>query len=381
MKHGFFKKLLSLLLAMTFVLSLGLTAAFAEDGGGENPDQQITSVEVTADTTGTTVDASGQNVEVTANEEKGTITVNVEPSASTPSQEANLGVDVTPVTVEVNNDVSNPVTAGGTTPSDAPAAVTVTGVADSGSASAPAVTVDLNDHNVSAGSGDTKGIIYGIQTNGQNVTVKVDTVTATVTDSKPAKDSNTSAQAVLAENGSTVRANSVKAEGYEATAVRGYSGSVINVDTASATAVRSALAVDAHSTTSVTTIKVSEAKATATATGDDPNSTATAIQVENATVNAGSAAAETENGTAYGISVKEGGGTVTAGSVTATSENGEAIAVEANHSNTDVTVTNAVTATSTNGTAATGINAANGASVAHRLSDRNCKRHRNRCQC
>ena len=320
MKHGIFKKLLSLLLAMTLILSLGLTAAFAEGEG-------ITSVSVEPDNDPQTYDIKVTgDAKVTVDTTTNTYTVD---NGSGP-QGVNINTEQ-PVLVEVNNNVSGEGTFHKT---DVPKSNVVVYVAESDSESAPEVTVELNNHNVSAGHADnegtatdgTKGVIYGIYTDGSNATVTdVGTVTATVTDAKPESENSNSAQAVVAKGGSAVNVNTVQATGYEAAAVRGYSGSVINVDTASATAVRSALAVDAHSTTSVTTIKVSEA--TATATGDDPNSTATAIQVKNATVNAGSAEAEivNSNGTAYGISVKEGGGTVTADSVSATAR------VEENH--------------------------------------------------
>ena len=96
MRHGTFKRLLSLLLAMTLVLSLGLTAAFAEDGGGQNTDQQITSVTVTAnDTTGTTVSAN-TGVNISADQDKKTITVGADNSGGN-----SLPATVTPVTVEV----------------------------------------------------------------------------------------------------------------------------------------------------------------------------------------------------------------------------------------------------------------------------------------
>lgn len=353
MKHGFFKKLLSLLLAMTFVLSLGLTAAFAEGEG-------ITSVSVEPDNDPQTYDIKVTgDAKVTVDTTTNTYTVD---NGSGP-QGVNINTEQ-PVLVEVNNNVSGEGTFHKT---DVPKSNVVVYVAGSDSESAPEVTVELNNHNVSAGHADnegtatdgTKGVIYGIYTDGSNATVTdVGTVTATVTDAKPESENSNSAQAVVAKGGSTVNVNTVQATGYEAAAVRGYSGSVINVDTAAATAVNSALAVDANN--SDTKIEVNTA--TATATGDDLVSQATAIQVTKAIVNAGSAAAETKNGTAYGISVKEGGGNVDAGSVTATSVNGEAIAVEAKNRDTVVTVTNAVTATSTNGTA-TGIKAAYGASV------------------
>ena len=313
MKHGIFKKLLSLLLAMTLILSLGLTAAFADE---EAP----------------VIDS------VAVKEENGTVTVTAKAPADPADQKVEVKADGNTVTVVAATGEKNP------------DPVTVT-------TEAP-VTVEVKS-DVSAGSNSTEGIIYGIQTDGQNVTVEVGTVTATVTNSEPASGDNTSAQAVYAQ-GSTVRADTVNAKGYDATAVRGYSGSEINVGTATATAVHTAAAVDAND--SNTKIEVNTATATATATGDDSKSQATAIQVEKATVYAGSAEAKTENGTAYGISVKEGGGTVTADSVTATSNKGKAIAVEAKNSNTVVTVKNDVTATSTNGTA-NGIEADKGASV------------------
>ncbi len=352
MKRGIFKKLLSLLLAMTIVLSLGLTAAFAEGEG-------ITSVSVEPDNDPQTYDIKVTgDTKVTVDTTTNTYTVD---NGSGP-QGVNINTEQ-PVLVEVNNDVSGEGTFHKT---DVPGSNVVVYVAGSDSESAPEVTVELNNHNVSAGhadnegttAGGTKGVIYGIYTDGSNVTVKeVGTVTATVTNDKVEDESqnNPSAQAVYAQ-GSTVNANTVQATGYEATAVRGYSGSEINVGTATATAVHTAASVDANN--SGTKIEVNKAEATSTGT----ESTATAIQANDATVIAGSAAAETENGTAYGISVKECGGMVTADSVTATSNKGKAIAVEAKNRDTVVTVTNAVTATSTNGTA-NGIEADKGASV------------------
>ena len=303
MKHGIFKKLLSLLLAMTLILSLGLTAAFADES-----EETISQVKVTVDETNGTVKvedtASGENFVKKENDTTVSVAVENKAAGGQPSQTIE---NAQSVTVEVNNNVSGE---GSVQKTDVPGSKVVVYVAGSDSESAPEVKVDLNKNNknnVSAGHADdestttdgTEGVIHAIYTNGQNVTVTgAGTVTATVSNASVEDEfQNTpSAQAVVAKGGSTVNVNTVQATGYEATAVRGYSGSEINVDTASATAVRSALAVDAND--SGTKIEVNKAEATSTAA-------ATAIQAEsNATVIAGSATATADNGTATAVSAK-----------------------------------------------------------------------------
>ncbi|MBQ6610651.1 MAG: hypothetical protein IJH70_09450 [Oscillospiraceae bacterium] len=354
MKHSFFKKLLSLLLVMTLIFSLGLTAAFADES-----EETISQVKVTVDETNGTVKvedtASGENFVKKENDT--TVSVAVE-NKEDGGQSSQTIENAQSVTVEVNNNVSGE---GSVQTTDVPGSKVVVYIAESNSEDAPAVTVDLNDHNVSAGSDSTGGVIYGIYTDGSNVTVtEVGTVTATVTNNevKDTSDNSPSAQAVVAKGGSTVNVNTVQATGYEAAAVRGYSGSEINVEgTAAATAVNRALAVDANY--SGTKIEVNKAEATSTGVG----SAATAIQVENATVNAGSATA-TANGTATAVSA-EGDKTVVTVKNDVTAKalamSNSATAVSADEG--AAVTAGSVTATAGQYSTATAVSAAGGASV------------------
>ena len=314
MKNGTLKKLLALVLATTLILSLGLTTAFAE---GEVPtgEAENTFVEVYATDTqdGVTVNAevpSGQTVDVAVSEDNHTVTVD---AGQGDSSHDSASVQSDSVTVEVNIDVSGEGSAHSSYV-DNGVGVYVEG---STSGTAPQVTVDLNDHNVSASGSD--GIVTGIYADGNNVTVTgAGEVSATV--SGP----DSSAVAIDTTDGATVEAKSAEAEGYEATAVRASGdGSHVEAESATATGVNTATAVDAGFRADV---KVETA--VAETKGDNSDSTATAIQAQcGSNVEANSATARTVNGTAQGITVIEDGASVTVGSVVAESENGDAIAI------------------------------------------------------
>ena len=314
MKNRTLKKLLALVLATTLVLSLGLTAAFAE-GEGPTGEAENTFVEVYANDTqdGVTVNAevpSGQTVDVAVSEDNHTVTVD---AGQGDSSHDSASVQSENVTVEVNINVSGE---GSAHSYDNGVGVYVEG---STSETAPQVTVDLNDHNVSAsGSDETQGTVTGIYADGNNVTV-----TGAGEVSAAVSGPDGSAVAIDTSNGATVEAKSAEAEGNEATAVRAYDDTHVEAGSATATGVNTATAVDAGPRADV---KVETA--VAETKEDNSDSTATAIQAQcGSTVEADSATARTVNGTAQGITVIEDGASVTVGSVVAESENGDAIAI------------------------------------------------------
>lgn len=314
MKNGTLKKLLALVLVTTLILSLGLTTAFAE-GEGPTGEAENTFLEVYATDTqdGVTVNAevpSGQTVDVAVSEDNHTVTVD---AGQGDSSHDSASAQSDNVTVEVNINVSGE---GSTHSSYVDNGVGVY-VEGSTSETAPQVTVDLNDHNVSASGSD--GIVTGIYADGNNVTV---TGAGEVSAAVSGPDS--SAVAIDTTDGATVEAKSAEAEGYEATAVRASGdGSHVEAGSATATGVNTATAVDAGFRADV---KVETA--VAETKEDNSDSTATAIQAQcGSNVEANSATARTVNGTAQGITVIEDGASVTVGSVVAESENGDAIAI------------------------------------------------------
>ena len=354
MKHGTFKKLLAIVLAMTVILSMGFTAVSAEE-------ETLKQVKVVADDQGTTVTVSAEkgkpSVEVKENESTISVTVVAEGDAS--PAVGTLPAKVNPVTVSIENDISAGEISGDPTSPDIEKRTAV--FADgSSSETAPQVTVDL--HDVSVGTSESAGLVYGVYAEGKNVTVTGADVSATVTEEGNA---NTSAQAVFVIDGATVTAESVSATGYGATAVRVYSGSSAKIiGTAKAEACESAAAIDAHNGT------VTADSATAVTTGKKGTSS-TAVQSLNSTVKVNQeATAKGENGSVRAIDIKYDG-SVTAGSATAeVTGKGSAVAAYANSSSeeiakdpkAEITINQEATAKAVNGTAE-GIIAEKGGSV------------------
>lgn len=354
MKHGTFKKLLAIVLAMTVILSMGFTAVSAEE-------ETLKQVKVVADDQGTTVTVSAEkgkpSVEVKENESTISVTVVAEGDAS--PAVGTLPAKVNPVTVSIENDISAGEISGDPTSPDIEKRTAV--FADgSSSETAPQVTVDL--HDVSVGTSESAGLVYGVYAEGKNVTVTGADVSATVTEEGNA---NTSAQAVFVIDGATVTAESVSATGYGATAVRVYSGSSAKIiGTAKAEACESAAAIDAHNGT------VTADSATAVTTGKKGTSS-TAVQSLNSTVKVNQeATAKGENGSVRAIDIKYDG-SVTVGSATAeVTGKGSAVAAYANSSSeeiakdpkAEITINQEATAKAVNGTAE-GIIAERGGSV------------------
>ena len=361
MKHGTFKKLLAIVLAMTVILSMGFTAVSAEEETLTQKEETLKQVKVVADDQGTTVTASAEEgkppVEVKENGSTISVTVVAEGDAS--PAVGTLPAKVNPVTVSIENDISAGEISGDPTSPDIEKRTAV--FADGSSfETAPQVTVDL--HDVSVGTSESAGLVYGVYAEGKNVTVTGADVSATVTEEGNA---NTSAQAVFVIDGATVTAESVSATGYGATAVRVYSGSSAKIiGTAKAEACESAAAIDAHNGT------VTADSATAVTTGKKGTSS-TAVQSLNSTVKVNQeATAKGENGSVRAIDIKYDG-SVTVGSATAeVTGKGSAVAAYANSSSeeiakdpkAEITINQEATAKAVNGTAE-GIIAERGGSV------------------
>ena len=354
MKHGTFKKLLAIVLAMTVILSMGFTAASAEEETLTQKEETLKQVKVVADDKGTTVTASAEegkpSVEVKENES--TIAVTVVAEGDVSPAVGTLPAKVNPVTVSIENDISAGDISGDPTTPDIEKRTAV--FADgSSSETAPQVTVDL--HDVSVGTSESAGLVYGVYAEGENVTVTGADVSATVTEKGNA---NTSAQTVYVTGGATVTADSANATGYNATAVRVYSGSSAEIDTVKAEACDTAAAIDAHNG------NVTADSATAVTTKDDSSySTAVLAWGKNAAVTINQeATAKAVHGAAEGIRAEEGAA-VTAGDVTAeVTGTGNAVAVQARGENAAVTINQEATAKAVNG-AAEGIIAKEGGSV------------------
>ena len=354
MKHGTFKKLLAIVLAMTVILSMGFTAVSAEEKTLTQKEETLKQVKVVADDKGTTVTASAEEgkppVEVKENGSTIAVTVVAEGDAS--PAVGTLPAKVNPVTVSIENDISAGDISGDPTTPDIEKRTAV--FADgSSSETAPQVTVDL--HDVSVGTSESAGLVYGVYAEGENVTVTGADVSATV---KEKGNANTSAQAVYVTGGATVTADSANATGYNATAVRVYSCSSAEIDTVKAEACDTAAAIDAHNG------NVTADSATAVTTKDDSSySTAVLAWGKNAAVTINQeATAKAVHGAAEGIRAEEGAA-VTAGDVTAeVTGTGNAVAVQARGENAAVTINQEATAKAVNG-AAEGIIAKEGGSV------------------
>ena len=319
MKNGAPKKLLALVLVMTLILSLGLTAAFAE-GEAENTCIEVTE---TAAQDGVTVYAevpAGQSVDVAVSDDQHTVTVDAGTGASSCASAAAQGETVT---VEVNIPVS-----GEGSEHDIGGVNYGVGVYAEGSDSqtAPQVVIDLNGHAVSVGPGETQIGSIGVYAEGNTITVTgAGEVTAAVSYEMPEDpDESGGAIAVYAKQGAAADLNSAEAEGWDATAINAIGDNTsVEAGTATATAYITATAVNAASGAEV---KVETAAAETKDDTNDANATAILTQF-GGTVEANAATAKTVYGTARGIAVEEAGGEVTADTVSAESENGSAIAI------------------------------------------------------
>ena len=315
MKPGTPKRMLARVLVMTVILSLGVTTAFA--------DEEITNVEVKADDSGTSVSAY-EDVNIHADQDTKTITVGGDEGG-----DSSLPADVTPVTVEVKNDVSGK----GTTVS----------VEGSGTQSASETTVELGNVTMSTAGAEHESAIYA---SGSNVTVTAESAKAT-------SNANNNINAVDARDGAQINVVSASADTAESdmgvsTAV-GAIDAYATVDSATAKSNRgTAYGVFAFNENSQVTSVTVKKDATAESLGYD----AVAIHASfDAKVDAGSAnvTATTTDGKATGVEVEDGGN-VQAGTVRAEAKgSGSAVGIDAQYG-AEVTA-NTVTATSKEGDA------------------------------
>ena len=332
MKHGTFRKLSALVLAMTVILSLGLNVAFADE---------ITSVSVNANDTGTEVTARGTNVDVEVADN--TVTVTTVASGGTTEDSKTLPPEVKDVTVNVEGNVNS--TSIRNTSDNIDLTVDFQGNDVSLTYNGPYVyALDVGNATVEnvgevTSEGTGTGVFYAIEADkGANVTAKSATATPTTTGGR--------ATAVEAVDGSTVNVDTATATttGGSSTAVVAMNGSTVNVDTATATttgdratatAVNTLITSGPESNTVIVTGK-------ATATTKD-GGTATGINASGAgTVQVGDVeATATGGGTATGILARAGSEVSVNNTVTATAEGGGqaiAISVTAAEDSTKVTV-------------------------------------------